>query len=112
MLRILHRFVIPLNYWEQLTMASNYLMCYSLLSTVAQFILLSECRRLFSTIKKAELHCMPTILHKKVAQLLDSLYNMILFNSKLLIGLSPLAIFEQFINDVDSTITICKKMKG
>ena len=110
-----HRFVIPLSYWEQLTMATNSLCAMVTFSrewrarTVAPFTRLAEFWGLPSTINMPKIHGMPPILRKGPAKSLDSIYNMTLFNSKLLCrkyGLPPLATFEEFIDKADRTITI------
>jgi hypothetical protein len=109
------KFVLALNYWEQLTMATASL--YDLVEfakewnarTVEPFTLLAEFWGLPSTVNFPTFPSMPLIYSRKNTNNLDTIFNMSVLNSDILCGkfnYPPLASFDEFINSAHRDIII------
>lgn len=110
-----NRYVLSLSFWEQLTMATTSLCGLTVFSrawnakTVSPFTRKAEFWGLPSTANYPWFHGMPPIYGAGPTKSLDALFNMSLFNDKLLYSeynIPPLATFENFLSQADRRITL------
>ena len=111
----MRKFVLGLSYWEQLTMATNNLCCLTAFSrhwqarTVSPFTRNAEMWGLPSTINYPVFHGMSTIYDAGPGKPISSLFNMTIFNSRMLCAqydTPPLADFDDFMLKADRNIRL------